>query len=117
MYGDHEFKFLGRSDNLINSGGIKIQLEQLEQQIAQTGIFGELHQDFALSWIKDEQLGQKIILVLANKDQVQPKKLEELKAILPKYRAPQELASIPTIPKLPSGKVDRQVIKRFLENG
>jgi O-succinylbenzoic acid--CoA ligase len=53
------FEWIGRSDFTINSGGIKIQLEQIEKLLEEV-----LQNPFFLYGIDDEQLGQKLILVI-----------------------------------------------------
>ncbi|MDX1904135.1 MAG: AMP-binding protein, partial [Thermonemataceae bacterium] len=58
------FKVLGRVDNIINSGGIKISLESIEK------VAEEIWEDLKLSYryfcagIADEYLGQKLVLVV-----------------------------------------------------
>lgn len=61
MYDSQSFEWLGRLDNVINSGGIKIQAEEMEKKILQQNIlpFGS----FYISSIKDEKFGQRPVLV------------------------------------------------------
>lgn len=60
----NEFKWLGRKDNVINSGGIKIHPEQIEKiikvEFARLGIPNE----FYVTGIKDENLGKRLVLML-----------------------------------------------------
>ncbi len=55
----NQFKWMGRIDFTINSGGVKIQLETLESTIRQ-----QIETDipFFCWWIPDEELGQKLVL-------------------------------------------------------
>jgi len=52
------FEWLGRYDNVINSGGIKFSPEQLEAKLAS---FLEI--PFFVAGIPDEELGQKLVLI------------------------------------------------------
>lgn len=54
-----QFKWLGRFDNIINSGGIKIIPEQLEKKL-----LPYLQTNFFITSIEDETLHEKIALVL-----------------------------------------------------
>jgi len=64
MGDDRRFKWLGRYDNVINSGGVKISPESLEEKISQ--IFTQLHisNRFFIFGLPDPNLHQKIVLVI-----------------------------------------------------
>ncbi|MBE2246326.1 MAG: AMP-binding protein [Candidatus Competibacteraceae bacterium] len=55
------FEWLGRADNVINSGGIKIHPEQMEYAIVQAGLLAE--NTFYISSKSNEKFGEKIVLV------------------------------------------------------
>lgn len=55
------FTFLGRIDNAINSGGIKIIAEQLESKIAEK--LGWKQQDFFIHKTAHEKWGEQVVLV------------------------------------------------------
>ena len=57
--GYHKFKYIGRSDNVINTGGIKVHPEILEKEIEKK----LKSKDFFIDKIKDEVLGEKVILI------------------------------------------------------
>ena len=54
-----EFKWLGRYDNVINSGGIKYFPEQIEAKL-----ISKIKQRFFVANLPDDNLGQKIVLVV-----------------------------------------------------
>lgn len=54
-----EFKWLGRFDTVINSGGVKLHPEEIEKKIAAV-----LTQRFFVAGIPDAVLGEKLILVV-----------------------------------------------------
>ncbi|MCF6279982.1 MAG: AMP-binding protein [Flavobacteriaceae bacterium] len=59
---DTEFQWLGRYDNIINSGGIKLIPEQIEEKLAKI-----IEQRFFVSSIPDKILGKKLVLVVERK--------------------------------------------------
>ncbi len=106
----HHFVVIGRIDNVVNSGGLKIQLEELDRQIQE--IFSE-KQIIARCYtvgIPDELLGQKIILMIEDSPLEQGRQEALLKLLeerLPKYHAPKALVFQPTFQETDSGKVKR----------
>ena len=104
------FRWLGRYDNVINSGGIKFSPEELEEKVAHL-----IAKPFIFSSMADERLGQKIILII--EDQVttcsllhggeQERLLEKLKVSLPEFAAPKEILLVPELAKTANGKIDR----------
>jgi O-succinylbenzoic acid--CoA ligase len=113
-----QFKWLGRSDFTINSGGLKIQPELLEPQLLPyiTKHFGDI--SFFICGIKDEKLGQKLVLVLECKDaeanEIKRLKLD-LSSNLPKYHVPKEILTIEKFKRTESEKINRlETIKLLL---
>ena len=58
----NKFKWLGRFDHVINSGGIKLHPEEIEKKLAKI-----ISQRFFVAGIKDASLGEKLILVIEGK--------------------------------------------------
>ena len=56
---DNQFKFLGRMDNVINSGGIKINPEQVEEKLVD-----KIGPRFMICGKPDSDLGEKVVLVI-----------------------------------------------------
>lgn len=107
------FRWLGRMDNMIKSGGVKIIPEVLEQQIGR--------------WLKrtclvlpeaDTGLGQRIVLMVETGDQ--PVLLEEWQRILrenlPRHELPGRILTVREIPRNPSFKPDRKAACRMLSS-
>ncbi|WP_317167909.1 AMP-binding protein, partial [Blattabacterium cuenoti] len=61
MISENMFTWIGRYDNMINSGGIKIIPELIEKEISS---FIPCHKRFFISSIPDKILGEKIILII-----------------------------------------------------
>ncbi len=113
---EKEFKLLGRFDNIINSGGIKIQLEKVESTIEQMIKSYQISRFFTFG-IPDERLGQKLILVLESVSMDDDRKLnliKELKKVLDTYQIPKHIFTISTFSETPTGKIDKKAtIKRL----
>jgi len=103
----NEFKFLGRIDNVINSGGAKIFPEELETLVKRY-----IPNEAIFLGVPDEFLGQKLVLVVelsANSEQ-QPAISRQLSTVnyQQKFHKPKEIIFIEKIPRTPNGKVDRR---------
>lgn len=100
---ERQFKFLGRMDNVINSGGAKIFPEQLEALVKK-----EIPNEVVFLGVKDESLGQKLILI------IEGEKSEDLiKRVLEtqfgkNFHRPKEIIFVKEIPRTPNGKVNRR---------
>lgn len=61
---ERAFVLHGRIDNVVNSGGIKIQLEEMESKIGELLAANQVFSDFFLWKIPDERLGNALVLVV-----------------------------------------------------
>lgn len=104
---ERHFKVIGRADNIINSGGVKIQLEKVEQAIAALHL---LYSRFFCWHEPDEKLGQKLILVIENQeDKSLTEKLRtELTKALSKYEIPKKIVFISKFIETPTTKIDKK---------
>ncbi len=104
------FKWIGRYDNVVNSGGIKIQVEKLEEKIRI--ILDDLGIDnfTCLLSIPDKKLNNKLILLIEQSDlHIQEKKiLVALKNSLPLYHNPKAIMQVAELYFTKSGKMDRK---------
>ncbi|WP_109830009.1 AMP-binding protein [Reichenbachiella versicolor] len=104
------FKWLGRKDNVINSGGIKIHPEQLERFIKDEFKLQDINDEFYLTAKTDAQLGEALILVIESTDWRQDI-LEiistPIKNQFSKYHIPREVVFLSQFERTPSGKVKR----------
>ncbi|PWK18863.1 O-succinylbenzoic acid--CoA ligase [Arcicella aurantiaca] len=110
MIGEKEFKIIGRFDNIINSGGVKIQLEKVEKLIEKEVQSLEIKRFFTYG-IPDERLGQKLILVVEKAFLEQNKIdsfLKKIVSILSKYEIPKEVLLMDKFIETPTGKVDKR---------
>lgn len=97
-----QFRFLGRLDNVINSGGAKISPEELEALVKK-----EIPNEAIFIGVQDELLGQKLVLVIEGKESEEiTKKIMEISFEKNFYR-PKEIIFIEKIPRTPNGKISR----------
>lgn len=106
LYPDGSFVVKGRVDNVINSGGVKIQIEEDERQLQ-----GVLSFPFAITSVPDSFYGEKVVL-LAKCPEPSEKETDEylvlLKQTLPRYHAPRDIVFVPSLPRTENGKIDRK---------
>jgi len=102
------FRFKGRLDFVINSGGIKLHLDTLEQEISTYLEEIGVTQPYFLAGIPDETLGQKMVLVIERFNLEEAENLKiYLKAKLPKYHDIKAVFSLPKLEYTPNGKINR----------
>ncbi|UII76033.1 AMP-binding protein [Flagellimonas sp. HMM57] len=101
---DSNFKWLGRYDSVINSGGIKLIPEQIEAKLEHM-----VNCRFFVMGIPDEMLGQKLILILEGEDNDISRLHQKIKTLkeLDKFEIPKEIHTVPSFIETKSGKVDR----------
>ena len=103
------FIWLGRTDNTINSGGVKIQIEEVEASISL--LFERLNIDnrFFLDAEKDDTLGQKLVLYIEGYERTLPSTImEKMKIQLDKFECPKHIYYIPTFDETSTGKINRR---------
>ncbi len=100
MQGKTLFRVLGRKDNVIVSGGIKIQAEEVEALLRPL-----LIAPFVITKREDKKFGEVVVLLTEQED------IEEVRQIcqqsLPKYWQPKHILHTISIPLTSNGKVAR----------
>jgi len=95
------FKWVGRIDFTINSGGIKIQLETIEKLI-HSNLNWPLNSFFCW-WKNDKKLGQKLIVCTLDQNTISTNW-----SFLPKYKAPKEIIILSQLVFSSTGKILRE---------
>lgn len=94
------FRIRGRRDNVVCSGGIKIQIEEVEQALKP-----HIHKRFIITKQKDRDLGEALTLLTEEAD------VEAVRSIcqraLPKYHQPRHIFHVEEIPLTETGKPAR----------
>lgn len=106
---EKQFKFLGRIDNVINSGGAKIFPEQLEALVKK-----EIPNEVVFVGIDDESLGEKLLAVIeGSESELIHQKLSTI-SYQQKFHRPKEIIFVEKIPRTPNGKVNRIELKKII---
>lgn len=112
LYSDSEFLIKGRFDNMINSGGIKISPEEVEDKLRKI-----IKENFLITSIPDLILGERIILLIES-DQSNLNALYELWAqietVLSPYEVPKQIDFIKPFSYTATGKIDRLSMKDLI---
>ncbi|MFK7813839.1 MAG: AMP-binding protein [Maribacter sp.] len=106
-----EFELLGRYDNVINSGGIKLFPEQIEAKVASL-----LRNRFFVAGLPDEKLGQKLVLVVEGKID-SSKLMESMETLvgLEQFELPKNIYTRPHFIETNSGKIRRNENLRLIK--
>ena len=107
IHSDRTFDWLGRMDNMINSGGVKLYPEVIENKLSK-----HLMQRFFVASKADELLGQKLILVVEGKSNSVDKSVF---TDLDKYEIPKEIYYLPKFIETFSGKIQRTETLQLLK--
>ncbi len=109
---DTSFMLLGRFDNVINSGGVKLFPEQIEEKLQPV-----IDERFIIAGEDDDTLGEKLILIVENpRDSVESiaKRIKYLKG-LTKFEVPKEIYIADKFVETVNGKIQRnKTIKTVL---
>ncbi|CAN1562880.1 O-succinylbenzoic acid--CoA ligase [Flavobacteriaceae bacterium] len=104
LVSDTQFVWLGRFDNVINSGGIKIMPEQIESKLSTL-----IPRRYFINGVSDDVLGEKVVLYIEG-DTI---KIEDsVFDALDKYEKPKEIVFIPKFKETATGKIMREESKK-----
>lgn len=102
LSGSHLFKWKGRTNNTINSGGVKLHPEQIENKIQP--VLPE-HR-FFISSQPNSLLGEELILIVESTSPLLDL-LTQLKSVLTNYEVPKQVFYTSTFVETETGKVNR----------
>ncbi len=96
------FMVLGRKDNVVCCGGVKIQAEEVENHLQPY-----ISSPFFIGKEKDEKFGEILVLVVESEDKT---KMEDIiHHVLPKYWRPRKIRSVEHLPLTETGKPKRNL--------
>lgn len=101
----NKFEWLGRIDNVINSGGIKISPEVVEETIKDL-----IDSPFFITGRPDKDLGEKTVLCIESpiwKEQKKEQILKQIESRLHKYEVPRSFLFFDCFLYTPTGKIQR----------
>lgn len=99
------FEWLGRWDNIINTGGIKVNPEQVENRLSTI-----ISNRFFIAAQTDEKLGERIVLLIEGNKWKQEKikaLKEQMKLQLNKFQIPKTIYFLSKFVETPTGKIQR----------
>ena len=102
------FRIHGRKDNVICSGGIKIQAEEVERMLAP-----HINAPFIITKRKDKKFGEVVVLLLQDENTAEA--ITACKKVLPKYWQPQAILPVSQIPTTETGKPARKEAEKMAE--
>lgn len=102
---DGSFRILGRLDNVINTGGVKVIPEEVELKIG-----GCTTHSYAISSQPDARLGEKVVLVIEGGMEC----LFYFDDVLTPYERPRRIVYVDKIPLTPNGKINRVALREIL---
>ncbi|MCK5774872.1 MAG: AMP-binding protein [Bacteroidales bacterium] len=104
LYSSTQFNILGRIDFVINSGGLKINPEEIEGRIGHL-----IDSPFMISYKADAHLGQKLVLLIEESTDIinESDLLRKIIQVLPANKSPKEIVFVKTLYFTPNHKIDR----------
>ncbi|MEZ4707518.1 MAG: AMP-binding protein [Caldilineaceae bacterium] len=111
---DGSFVWLGRLDNVINSGGVKVQVEKVESALEQVLFeFGDAElarRRFFVGALPDERLGQMVAVIMEGEplgEQRENALKTALSRKVTRFEIPRRFCYLPQLCETPTGKIDR----------
>ena len=106
-----QFRILGRKDNTLNTGGVKVQIEEVENALKSF-----LATPFQITAVPDPKFGERIVLLLEDEHGTCPKTaLRKAFDCLPPYWRPKQIFRIRQLPQTGTGKPDRATARKMAE--
>ncbi|MFA0963587.1 AMP-binding protein [Roseivirga sp. BDSF3-8] len=105
------FRWIGRADNVINSGGVKLHPEKIERKLNTIWVEMGLQEAFFTIGLPDERLGEKLALFIEGKKltaQILDKLRSEMHRRLDAYEVPRNISFVPEFARTETGKVRRK---------
>jgi O-succinylbenzoic acid--CoA ligase len=127
LHADGSFQWLGRVDNVINSGGVKVHIEKVERALEawllhyQDGRYAERR--FFVGALAHARLGQEVVAVIEGQplaDQtgrtipLDTALRTQMAPALTPYEMPRTVYFVPHLCETPTGKIDRRATLQHL---
>lgn len=112
LEGPKKFRWVGRADFVINSGGIKIFPEMVEKKLIPV-----IKQPFFITGRPDPEFGQRVVLVIEGAPSGIPEKqlMDQMEKVLGKYEKPKSIVWVDTMVYTQTGKINRtETVKQII---
>ena len=111
---ENEFQWLGRYDNIINTGGIKVSAEEIERKLQPY-----IRNNFFITGMADDKLGQRVSLVLETRrydKQDDSIYIDIFNRHLEKFERPRKVFPIEKFSYTENGKINKkETLKRITQ--
>ena len=109
-----QFRIIGRCDNTVNSGGVKIQIEEVEERLKASCP----STPFIITSRPDPVFGEIIVaLLLKSTDKLKKKAFIEATLTLPRYWRPKHIIEVDELPLTETNKPDRAKARELAKVG
>jgi O-succinylbenzoic acid--CoA ligase len=98
---------LGRADDIIITGGIKVSLADIDRVLADAGL------DAVATWFEDETWGQ-VPAVVSTTELDRDAIRQLIETAVSKEARPYRFLTVDAIPRLDSGKIDRRAVRALV---
>ena len=103
------FRILGRRDNVVGTGGVKVQIEAVEALLE-----AAMRAPFCIAGVQDPRLGEKIVLL--HEEEASPAELEaRARKLLPRHWVPRAFFKVEAVPRTGTGKPARKEARELAE--
>ena len=106
LHSPTQFRWIGRTDFVINAGGIKISPEQIEQQLTP-----HIPHPFYITGQPDALLGEIPVLLIEANPFNTTELVNFMRSVLPAYHIPKQIYFLPLFTRTQSGKIIRTKMK------
>ncbi len=106
-----QFNWLGRYDNVINSGGYKLYPEKIETKLSTM-----IDRPFVIISEDDEELGQRAVLVFEAPNANELPNYSDAFTVLDPYERPKKVYTLSKFPYTETGKIKRADVKIILKS-
>ena len=106
---ERRFRWLGRYDWVINSGGVKVSPEPVERAVSKH--WPATPPPLLVVGLPDARLGQRVVLVVEGPLPAESEQRLLLRSVAeetPRYHAPRQIYCLAAIPRTSNGKLNRQ---------
>lgn len=113
------FKWRGRWDNIINTGGVKVSPEKIESDLQPVFAALNMKQRYLISSEPDRYLGNKIVLVIEASvidNTLTAKMFNRFPGSLSTFEIPKSIVGLYPFPETDTGKIKREEVRNMLTN-
>ncbi|HVD99161.1 MAG TPA: AMP-binding protein [Cytophagaceae bacterium] len=109
------FLWLGRADYTINSGGVKIQPEKIEQILSKQFVTHGISV-FFVAGLPHPILGEALTLFVETEEPIADALVKEMSSVLERFHIPKAVILLRAFPRTATGKIERSKIKEAYKN-